>query len=245
MDYLNAETREIRDRLDDIERSILARDRPSPSAPRYVGQVYKGPNYVASVPKFFLTHPVTSIVGDETEGIVPTVNVDMTRTVVVAVFGHVPAAGDVLYCYSTPEGYWYADVGVPATSGGGGGGGGNCKGCTLTTRPINYSIVYYAPSVTLTGTVTYDPVNGWTSPVAEIPGAGGIWYKIFGACGFTICTYIGSPDGVRGTYCDPVICIGSVASVSCNPYVYSFSNANVQPYGYCYSGPISGVFTQT
>ncbi|WZP01199.1 hypothetical protein EP7_005643 (plasmid) [Isosphaeraceae bacterium EP7] len=81
--------------------------RPIEGCPAYLGKTYDGGNYPTTVPRMFLTHPVSAM-ASESEGAVPTIIEDATQTVPVLVQGgQVPPPGSLLVARLT-QGLWIA-----------------------------------------------------------------------------------------------------------------------------------------
>jgi len=103
-------------------------------SPAYLGRTYDGGSYPTSVPRMFLTRPL-SVVSDETENATPNYVAESGSSVPVLILGPaVPAVGSNVMARLT-NGMW--------VSGGGSGSGGSggitipLPGCPCTTTPAS------------------------------------------------------------------------------------------------------------
>lgn len=160
----NDDIETIRRRINQIESSILAvtgRNGQTRAGRRYVGKIYSGGSLPTAANRFYLTHPVTSISGTETENGTATINVETSVSVPVLVLDG-PMAVDDYVIADLVNGIWVAEEGQATGSGT---PTGSLPGCICATPPASLTLTATGCSGLIDScTIVYGPTpSGFVS----------------------------------------------------------------------------------
>jgi hypothetical protein len=186
------EQRILRERIRDLEAAIDRRRQQSqPGTPRFLAQVYNGGNYPTSVPRVFLTNPVTIDAGDA-EAATPSYTADTSQSIPVVVLNQLPAPGDILPAFAD-GGRWVAEK------------TGSSSTCNVTICVRQTCFCNEVSSATVTiktggGATVATGTTGTNGCVTLNIGSAGTYTVITSALGFTDHTFTNQTLACGNTY---------------------------------------------